>query len=275
MQMLNYRTEAMSAGWVASGNHTDPRGRPFGLSPLLPYPGALEAARRPGVSQRQAAKVLGVSQRTISNDVSKNCLEIEQKLLTPATATRQANEKKRKAVLEAMGWDESALRRRKLVQVHEAGHAVAIGGEAIIRLVIRRYRDGLYNFGGETRELRPRRIDADYAFIALAGIAAEAKFCRDEMFWPAPSANDCSFDGDRANLKRSLAFISAADADKAVARLNRALERHWNAILALMDALGDIWPDYEAESGPPGREYFREMPAETVREILRDAGLGA
>jgi IS30 family transposase len=49
------------------------------------------ARRRAGLSQRQAAKALGVDQKTISNDVRKNSSESEEKLLTPPSkAERRA-----------------------------------------------------------------------------------------------------------------------------------------------------------------------------------------
>jgi 16S rRNA G966 N2-methylase RsmD len=54
-----------------------------------------------GMSQRQAAKLLGVAEGTIRNDVRKSSAESAQQLRTPATRTRQANEQKRRAVLQA------------------------------------------------------------------------------------------------------------------------------------------------------------------------------
>ncbi len=175
-------------------------------------------------------------------------------------------------------WGEAALRQRVLVQVHEAGHACAIyslGGNARIRLEIRRYSDGRCAFGGETRERRPRRFDRDYASIALAGIAAEERYSK-WMGWDRPDADDRSFAGDRANIGKAFALSAPRDSaaafgDEILARVREELNAAWPAVLALADAL--VWPELEAaESGPPG-EYFSEMSAAEVAAICDAAGL--
>lgn len=53
-----------------------------------------------GMSQRKVADLLGVDQKTISNDLRNFSSEDEEKFLTEATKTRQTNEQKRKAELE-------------------------------------------------------------------------------------------------------------------------------------------------------------------------------
>lgn len=52
-----------------------------------------------GYSQREIAKMTGVSQSTVRDDLSRIHSKDGQKLLTPATQTRIENEKKRKAIL--------------------------------------------------------------------------------------------------------------------------------------------------------------------------------
>ncbi len=181
----------------------------------------------------------------------------------------------------SMGWDEPALRRRRLVEVHEAGHACAIllaGGEARVRLIIQRCHDGLFNFMGETSGRYPRRIDADLAFVALAGIGAEERYCR-EMGWERPSADDVAFAGDNANVARALALAAPRENAEALgdvisARVRDELSAAWPAVLALAGALDAYWPDAEADDGPAVGEFAGEMSAEEVAAICRDAGLG-
>jgi transposase len=58
---------------------------------------------RSGMSQRQAAKVLGVDESTVRADLRDNPAENAEESRTPATRTRQANEKKRKAAAREGG----------------------------------------------------------------------------------------------------------------------------------------------------------------------------
>ena len=115
-----------------------------------------------------------------------------------------------------------------------------------------------------------RSLDADFAFVAAAGIAAERRFCR-WMGWPEPSADDGAFAGDNANIERALEFVSPADADRAVARVGRELDWVWEAVLALVDAL--VWPDAAADADPAVGEFIGEMGFAEVAEICFAAGL--
>jgi len=76
-----------------------------------------------------------------------------------------------------MRWEWAASRERRRIAVHESSHAVAAilcGGDAHIRLNVRRYPDGLYNFDGLTVCRNHPRHDG---FIAGAGVIGEAVYC--------------------------------------------------------------------------------------------------
>jgi hypothetical protein len=182
-----------------------------------------------------------------------------------------------------VSWGQDVLDYRRLIAIHEAGHAVAshlVDGGARIALTIARDRDGLYEFSGLTteryRKPSQRQLLEHWrsrAFVSAAGAVAESKYCR-EMGWPDRS-EDCST-VDRANIDRAAEMVVPGNAvgyrGVVLERARREFERPavWPATLALADELDGLWPDDTAEKGEPG-EYVGTMDGEQVAAICQRA----
>ena len=154
----------------------------------------------------------------------------------------------------------AARRERRCICVHEAAHAVVAiikGGQASVRLIIRRDADDFLFFSGCVTERRCTRNP----LVAAAGFVAEEKYCA-ARGW---SVCDEASETDMKNVDEAVGQDQAGMYSERTLALERARatlddpEVWFAGHTCLADALMGCWPDAVG----PG-EFVGEMSAAAV-----------